>query len=83
MCPVRAIPSEKEVRHPQQPTERRPRCPIIETEGDDRVAEHLLDGLEQDLRIDRLALSRKEPLLDRALIFLALALALELTGVVG
>ena len=53
-----------------------------ETEGDDRVAEHLLDGLEQDLRIDRLALSRKEPLLKLSLALLALAVAVELAGVI-
>lgn len=51
-----------------------------ETAGDDWVTMHLLDWLEQDIRVNEQALRRKQPLSKLALIFLALAVTVELTG---
>lgn len=48
--------------------------------GDDWVAEHLLDWLEQDMRVNEQALNRKEPSFKLALAFLALAVVIELAG---
>lgn len=52
------------------------------TEEDSRVAEYLLDGLEQGIRLNQLVLRRKEPLFKLALICLTLAVTVELAGVI-
>jgi hypothetical protein len=51
-----------------------------ETAGDDGGTEHLLDWLEDDIRVNEQALNRKQPLSKLALAFLALAVAVELIG---
>jgi len=51
-----------------------------ERTGDDWVTEHMLDWLERDIRLNEHALNRKESLFDLALIVLALAVVVELTG---
>jgi hypothetical protein len=51
-----------------------------ETAGDGSGTEHLLDWLEQDIHVNERALKRKQPLSKLALIFLALAVAVELIG---
>jgi hypothetical protein len=53
-----------------------------ESEDDALLTERLLDWLERDRHVNLLILKRKEPLRDRALIFLALAVIIELAGVV-
>ena len=51
-----------------------------ESEDDDLLTERLLDWLERDRRVNLLILKRKQPLSKLALIFLALAVAVELIG---
>jgi len=53
-----------------------------ESEDDTLLTERLLDWLERDRRVNLLILRRKEPLLDGALVFLALAVIVELAGVI-
>lgn len=51
-----------------------------ETKDDRRLEEWLLNDLTEDIEINDQALAHKGPLFDRALIFLALALFVELAG---
>jgi len=51
-----------------------------ETEGEHSSEDSLLDDLEEDIEANERALARKEPLFERALRFLALAILVALAG---